>query len=40
MWKKFQLNFSSVEEWENEYYKINVLIDKKMIYENLWYKVK
>ena len=39
--RESQLNLSSVEEWENEqYYKINAVVDKKMIYESLWYKIK
>ena len=39
--KEFQFNLSSVEEQEDEqYYKINVIIDKKIIYNNLQYKIK
>ena len=39
--KKSQLNLSSVEEWENEqYYKINAVINKKTIYKSPQYKVK
>ena len=30
------LNFDSVEEWEDEqYYKINAVVNKKMIYRSL-----
>ena len=39
--RESQLNPGLVEEWEDEqYYKINAVIDKKMIYESLQYKVK
>ena len=34
--RKSQFNFSSVEEQENkQYYKIDAVVNKKMIYENL-----
>ena len=39
--KKSQLNLSSIKEQEGEqYYKINVVINKKMIYRSLQYKIK
>ena len=39
--RESQLNSGSVEEQEDEqYYKIDAVVDKKMIYESLWYKVK
>ena len=39
--REFQLNLSSVKKWEDEqYYKINTVVNKKMIYENPQYKVK
>ena len=39
--RESQLNLGSVEEWEGEqYYKINAVVNKKMIYGSLWYKVK
>ena len=39
--KESQLNSGSVEKWEGEqYYKIDAVVNKKMIYENLWYKIK
>ena len=39
--KKFWFNSDSVEEWEDEqYYKIDAVVDKKIIYESLWYKIK
>ena len=39
--RESRLNFDSVEEQDsNLYYKIDAVIDKKMIYRSLQYKVK
>ena len=39
--REFWLNPDSVEEWEGEqYYKINAVVNKKMIYKSLQYKIK
>ena len=39
--RESQFNPSLVEKWENEqYYKIDAVVNKKIIYENLQYKVK
>ena len=39
--REFKLNPDSVEKQDsNSYYKIDTVINKKMIYRSLWYKIK
>ena len=39
--REFRFNFGSIKEQDsNSYYKINAVIDKKMIYESSQYKIK
>ena len=39
--RESQLNPDLVEEWEDEqYYKINAVVNKKMIYKSSQYKIK